>query len=96
MDVIISKLRDPWLILGFAGQFVFLMRWVVQWIVSERKKMSVTPISFWYISLGGATITLIYSIHKEDPVFIFAQIVSSLIYARHLILINKNRQTPQD
>ncbi len=45
--------RDFWLIFGFIGQAMFTMRFIVQWIASERRKESVIPVAFWYFSLGG-------------------------------------------
>jgi len=60
---------DLWLIVGFAGQFVFAARFIVQWIVSEREQRSQVPVQFWYLSLVGGAITTVYAIHRRDPVF---------------------------
>jgi lipid-A-disaccharide synthase-like uncharacterized protein len=57
-----------WLIFGFIGQLMFTMRFIVQWIASERKKESVIPVSFWYLSLAGGLIVLLYAIYRMDPV----------------------------
>jgi lipid-A-disaccharide synthase-like uncharacterized protein len=84
---------DWWLILGFAAQGFFFMRFVVQWIASERASASVFPVSFWYFSLGGTALLLIYSIHRVDPVFIAGQSLSSLIYMRNLHLIRAGKRT---
>ncbi|MDB4349395.1 lipid-A-disaccharide synthase N-terminal domain-containing protein [Omnitrophica bacterium] len=81
-----------WLIIGFFGQFLFFMRFLVQWIASEIKKKSVIPVSFWYFSLGGAAILLIYAIHRKDPVFILGQSLGFLIYTRNLILIARHKE----
>lgn len=81
-----------WLILGFFGQFLFFMRFLVQWMTSEIKKKSVIPVSFWYFSLGGAVILLVYAIHRKDPVFIVGQSLGFLIYTRNLILIARHRE----
>jgi lipid-A-disaccharide synthase-like uncharacterized protein len=45
-----------WLSIGFLGQFLFAMRFIIQWIVSEKKRDSVIPIAFWYFSIGGGAI----------------------------------------
>lgn len=81
-----------WLILGFFGQFLFFMRFLVQWVASEIKKKSVIPISFWYFSLGGAIILLIYAIYRKDPVFILGQSIGFVVYARNLILIARHKE----
>jgi len=91
-DKILEELKNPWVIVGFAGQFVFMMRFVVQWIVSERQKKSVIPVAFWYLSMGGAALLLTYSIAKYDPVFILAQAFGFLVYGRNLVLIRRSKE----
>jgi lipid-A-disaccharide synthase-like uncharacterized protein len=82
----ISELLNPWIIIGFLGQFIFFLRFLVQWLLSEKKHAVVVPISFWYLSIVGSLIILIYSIHIKDIVFTTAQILSLFIYARNLAL----------
>jgi len=79
-----------WLGIGFLGQGVFFMRWVVQWVASERHAESRVPMAFWYMSLTGGLITLAYAIHIEDPVFIAGQSVGTFVYLRNLMLIHRN------
>ncbi len=79
------------LILGFIGQGFFFVRFFVQWIASERRGISVVPLSFWYFSIGGGSLLLIYSIQKKDPVFILGQAGGLIIYLRNLYLIHKER-----
>ncbi len=76
-----------WLIIGFVGQAVFFMRFLVQWIASERKGERVVPILFWYFSLAGGLILLCYAIHIRDPIFILGQSMGAFIYTRNLFLI---------
>jgi lipid-A-disaccharide synthase-like uncharacterized protein len=76
-----------WLIIGFVGQAMFFMRFLVQWIASERKGESVVPILFWYFSLAGGIILLCYAIHIRDPIFILGQSMGAFIYTRNLFLI---------
>ncbi len=83
---------DFWLILGFIGQAMFTMRFIVQWIASEKKKKSVIPISFWYFSLAGGLIVLFYAIHRMDPVFILAYLPGNFIYLRNLYFIYKKKK----
>ena len=80
--------QDPvWSIVGFAGQFTFGGRFILQWIVSEYKKKSHVPTSFWYVSLVGSFILLAYSIHIKNPVFVLGFSLNTLIYVRNLHLI---------
>ncbi len=79
--------EKPWVLIGFVGQFLFMMRFVVQWVHSERLKKSVVPVAFWFFSLGGGVILLIYAIYQKDPVFIMGQGLGLLIYLRNLSLI---------
>lgn len=81
-----------WILVGFFGQFVFMMRFVVQWIASERKKQSVVPVAFWYLSLAGSLITIVYSVYRKDPVFTFAFCLNILIYMRNLYFIHRKPQ----
>ena len=84
-----------WLSIGFFGQGLFFMRWVVQWLASERSAESHVPIAFWYISLIGGLITLAYAIYRKDPVFIAGQGVGTFVYLRNLMLIyRRQEQTP--
>ncbi len=78
-----------WLVFGFIGQGVFGARMVVQWLVSERAKRSIVPMSFWVLSLVGTTMVLIYAIYRKDPVFIVAQAGGAFIYIRNLFLIRR-------
>jgi lipid-A-disaccharide synthase-like uncharacterized protein len=78
-----------WLAIGFSGQAFFSMRFLMQWLASERRRQSVVPTSFWYFSIGGSLLLLVYSVHQMDPVFILGQSVGSFIYLRNLQLIHR-------
>lgn len=84
-----------WLIVGFFGQALFSGRFLVQWLASERQKKSVIPVMFWYFSILGGSTLLIYSIHKQDPVFIAGQAGGLLIYARNLYFVLKHSKREQ-
>jgi len=77
-----------WMIVGFAGQVLFGMRFVVQWIATERAKKSVVPLSFWYLSLAGTIVLLAYAIWRVDPVFIAGFCLNMVIYLRNLYFIH--------
>ena len=78
-------------ILGLIGNAIFSMRFVVQWIASERQRESVIPVSFWYWSIAGSVIMCLYFVFRRDPVGILAYLPNSLIYVRNLMLIRKRK-----
>jgi lipid-A-disaccharide synthase-like uncharacterized protein len=81
-----------WLAIGFGGQAMFAARFLVQWLVSEKKRESVIPKAFWYLSIGGGAVLLAYAIHQRDPVFILGQSTGVFIYARNLMLLSRQRR----
>lgn len=89
-DVFIAKF-DFWLALGLFGQFLFAMRFIVQWLASEREGRSVIPLAFWFFSIGGGLITLVYGLLRREPVIILGQALSIFIYVRNLMLIGRER-----
>jgi lipid-A-disaccharide synthase-like uncharacterized protein len=84
---------DLWVIWGFIAQFMFTLRFLLQWIASERHGNSVIPVSFWYFSLFGSIGLLIYAWVRTDPVFIVGQLFGSVVYIRNLMLISRNKKT---
>lgn len=87
-----------WMIIGFAGQFIFGGRFLIQWICSEVKKESHIPMAFWYMSVLGGMILLLYAISIKNPVFIMGQSMGLIVYTRNLMLIsrkNKRENLPQ-
>ena len=84
--------KDIWLMVGFVGQALFTMRFVVQWLQSERMRRSVVPEAFWYFSLLGGATLLAYAVHRGDPVFIVGQASGLFIYLRNLYLIMDERK----
>ena len=96
MNINIGKPLDFWLIFGLMGQLCFTMRFLVQWIASEKRKESVIPVSFWAFSLMGSLILLIYAIYRQDPVFILGQAFGFTVYIRNLQLISKKRHSHHD
>jgi len=83
---------DFWIILGFVAQFMFMMRFVIQWIASERVGRSIVPVAFWFFSIAGGSLLLIYAIQHQDPVFIAGQGLGLLIYFRNIWLIIKEKR----
>ncbi len=90
-DVFVTNF-SYWAAFGVFGQLLFAARFIVQWIASERAGRSVVPLAFWFFSIGGAAIVLIYGIYRRDPVIILGQVMSFFIYFRNLALIAKERR----
>ncbi|MEO0680698.1 MAG: lipid-A-disaccharide synthase N-terminal domain-containing protein [Pseudomonadota bacterium] len=87
-----SRAELIWILAGLGGQLVFMARFAVQWIASERARRSVMPVAFWWLSILGAAILLAYAIHRADPVFILGQSLGFIVYARNLWLIRAERR----
>ncbi len=88
---------DAWVVLGFFAQACFTMRFVLQWLASERAKRSVVPVTFWFFSLFGGALLFIYAIVRKDPVFIAGQGLGLVVYIRNLWLIaNEKKAMTQD
>jgi lipid-A-disaccharide synthase-like uncharacterized protein len=81
-----------WVMIGLCGQLLFTARFLVQWIASERVRRSVVPVMFWYFSISGGLVLLIYAIYRRDPVFMLGQGMGIVIYARNLWLIHAERK----
>lgn len=81
-----------WLGIGLFGQVMFTSRFLVQWIVSERRGQSVVPLAFWYFSIFGGVTLLCYAVWRKDPVFILGQTTGLVVYTRNLILIARERR----
>ena len=79
------------MIIGFVGQGIFASRFIVQWIYSERIGESKIPIVFWYLSIFGGFMLLIYAISRSDPVIITGQLFGIIVYSRNLILIYRKK-----
>jgi lipid-A-disaccharide synthase-like uncharacterized protein len=90
-DVFVVKL-DWWLALGFLAQGLFTARFLVQWIASERAGKSVIPIAFWFFSIGGGALLLVYALYRRDPVFIAGQAFGVFVYARNLYFELRDRR----
>jgi lipid-A-disaccharide synthase-like uncharacterized protein len=88
----LDSLSIMWLTLGFAGQGLFGMRFLIQWIYSEKQRKSVIPIAFWWFSIIGGVSLLIYSIHLRDPVIISGQIFGVVVYVRNIWLLYSERK----
>jgi len=87
-----QEIPTAWLILGFLGQALFSMRFLIQWIYSEKHKKSIIPIAFWYFSLAGGITLFTYALLRQDPVFIAGQGLGLFVYVRNLMFIRKEKE----
>lgn len=87
--MILDEIPKIWLAVGFLGQAMFSGRFIVQWIASEKRKTSVVPLSFWWFSIAGGVLLLVYSIHRGDPVFAIGQLAGLGVYGRNLVLLRR-------
>jgi lipid-A-disaccharide synthase-like uncharacterized protein len=92
-EVFLTSL-DWWVLLGFTAQALFTMRFLVQWIASERAGRSVIPLAFWIFSIGGGLLLLLYALYRKDPVFIAGQAFGVFVYLRNLYFVMRDRKTP--
>ena len=81
-----------WLTIGMVAQLMFTLRFVVQWVASERVRQSIVPEAFWYFSFAGGLMLLIYAIYRADPVFIIGQGSGLVIYSRNIYFIWLGKQ----
>ncbi|MBU4376935.1 MAG: lipid-A-disaccharide synthase N-terminal domain-containing protein [Candidatus Omnitrophica bacterium] len=88
----LKDLLNPWVIFGLLGQVCFSLRFIIQWIQSERHRKSIIPVSFWYFSLFGGLILFIYAIYRQDIVFTLGQGAGLIVYARNLVLIARHKE----
>jgi lipid-A-disaccharide synthase-like uncharacterized protein len=86
-----TRTTSLWLMIGFLGQAVFTARFLAQWIASEKRRDSVVPVIFWWLSLGGGMLLLAYAISRHDPVITVGQSMGVFIYVRNLMLVSKKR-----
>jgi lipid-A-disaccharide synthase-like uncharacterized protein len=90
-DVFVTRL-DWWVLLGFVAQLLFTMRFLVQWISSERAGHSVIPVGFWYFSIAGGLLLLVYALYRKDAVFIAGQAFGVFVYLRNLYFVTRDRR----
>src|SRR4029453_5194113 len=81
-----------WLAVGLVGQGAFFARFLVQWLAPQRGGHSYNPHSFWYLSLVGSLILLVYAIHRAEPVFLLGQLPNAFVYVRNIMLVKRSGQ----
>jgi lipid-A-disaccharide synthase-like uncharacterized protein len=91
VDVFVTRL-DWWVVLGIVAQLLFTMRFIVQWIASERAGHSVIPMAFWIFSIFGGLLLLVYALYRKDAVFIAGQAFGVFVYLRNLYFVMRDRK----
>jgi lipid-A-disaccharide synthase-like uncharacterized protein len=87
-----SATEKTWLAVGFAAQLMFSMRFIVQWVASERARRSIVPETFWYFSVVGGAMLFAYATYRMDPVFMLGQGMGLVIYGRNIYFIRAHRK----
>ena len=75
---------------GIIAQIIFTLRFIYQWMYSEKNKESILPFGFWLLSLIGSGMILFYAILRKDPVLFIGHIFGSVVYIRNLILLRND------
>ncbi len=85
-----------WLVFGFLGQGIFFCRFLVQWLATEKAKRTVVPMAFWYLSIGGGVMILIYAASREqghpDWVIVCGQAGGLVMYVRNIIIAVRHKK----
>lgn len=87
-----STLDLIWLGVGLFAQLMFSMRFLVQWISSEKARKSVMPVAFWWFSIMGGLLLLAYGVYRGEPIIILGQAFGVIVYSRNLWLIHVERK----
>ena len=88
-----SMTELSWVLFGLAGQLLFMSRFIVQWLASERAGRSVVPVLFWYFSISGGLVLFAYGIWRRDPVIVLGQSIGLVVYSRNLWLIHGEKRS---
>jgi len=75
------------LLLGIIAQVIFTLRFVYQWFYSEKRKVSSLPLGFWFLSLFGSLMILIYAIFRKDPVLLLGHSLGIFLYFRNILIL---------
>ncbi len=85
-----------WVAFGFAGQALFGARFLVQWLATERAQRVVVPVAFWWLSLAGGVVLLVYYVRRLEPVGVVGQLCPLAIYVRNLVIHRRSGPSAND
>jgi lipid-A-disaccharide synthase-like uncharacterized protein len=80
-----------WTVFGLLGNLLFSSRFLVQWLVSERRRRLIVPSLFWHLSFWGSVVSLIYALHIDKLPVILGYLFLPLLYGRNLVLLSRER-----
>ncbi len=83
----VTSVELAWIFFGLTAQSMYLLRFLIQWIASERVRQSIVPETFWYFSVAGGAMLFVYAAHRADPVIMLGQLLGLIVYARNIYLI---------
>ena len=92
-EIFSNPVTAAWYTFGAIGTVIFNARFYVQWYASEKKKQSVVPVSFWYLSSIGAIILLLFSFYLRSPNGGLSYSLNTVIYSRNLVFIWRDKGT---
>ncbi|MCA0932681.1 lipid-A-disaccharide synthase N-terminal domain-containing protein [Lutimonas saemankumensis] len=83
----------PWwlIVLGSVAQVIFNLRFIYQWIYSEKRKESVLPLGFWFLSVTGSSLIIIYAVLRRDPVLFVGHLFGTVVYIRNIYLMKSSK-----
>jgi lipid-A-disaccharide synthase-like uncharacterized protein len=85
---------NVWKAVGWAGNIAFFSRFFVQWYASEKQRRVVVPVAFWWLSLVGSLLLLLYALfYRRDSVFIFAYAFTWIPYIRNLVIHSRSNDS---
>lgn len=88
------QIAAGWHLLGFVGLALFSSRFWLQWWCAERHQTSYLGPAFWWVSLIGETICLVYFLRIQDPVNFIGPAFALIPYIRNLMLLYKRKNFP--
>ncbi|MEZ6196066.1 MAG: lipid-A-disaccharide synthase N-terminal domain-containing protein [Planctomycetota bacterium] len=83
---------DVYLWIGGIGQALFFARFLVQLVASEKAGRIAVPTLFWWFSLVGSGLFLIYTLHIPNAIFAAGAVTNLLVYARNILLAHGFRR----
>lgn len=78
-----------WIGVGAVGQGLFALRFLVQWLATERAGHSIVPDVFWYISVLAACLLISSHASRGEWVFVAGLTSTLVVYARNIVLIRR-------
>lgn len=79
-----------WNVIGFLGVTLFASRFWVQWIQAEQAHTSSLERPFWWLSLIGASLSIVYFTAIQDYINLVGPLFGMIPYCRNLILMRRS------